>query len=123
MAKGDHNAVTVDDVTSVSTTEKKISSETNPGSDGIACPADQVLNLSCSVGAHANDDITVTVYGRLVTAGGWFEIKSFTIEAGDTDEHEIAQLFGLPYVDIGYVAAGSTDTPTVSTVATLAEVT
>lgn len=121
MAKGDWTAVTVDDVTSISTTEKKISSETAPGSNGINVPADQMLALSCSIGTHGTDKITVTAYGRLGTAGGWYEIKSFEIAAGDTDEHEIGVFFGAEYVDVGYVASGSTDTPTASTVAKLIE--
>lgn len=112
-----YSSVTVDDVTSISTTEKKISSETNPGSNGIQVDPNEILILSVSIGAHANDDITVTAYGRLGTSGGWYELKAFDVLAGDTDEHEIGVFMGVEYVDVGYVASGSTDTPTASTLA------
>lgn len=107
------SSVTVDNVTSISTSEKLISSETNPGSSGISILPNERCIYSVSIGTHSNDDITVTVYGRLASTGAWYEVKSFVIEAGDTDEHEVFDFLGGPeHVDVGFVASGSTDTPT-----------
>lgn len=112
-----YSTTTIDNVTSISTSEKLISSETNPGSNGIQQLPNERTLLSVSIGAHTTDSITVTVYGRHGTTGGWFTIKSFVIEASDSDEHEIADFLGGPeYIDIGYVASGSTDTPTATTI-------
>lgn len=112
------SSVTVDNVTSISTSEKKISSETNPGSSGISILPNQRCIFSVSIGAHANDDIDVTVYGRLNSTGAWFDLGiGFTIPAGDTDEHEVFDLLGGPeHVDVGFVASGSTDTPTATSI-------
>lgn len=111
-----YSSVTIDDVTSIGTSEKFISSETNPGGVISVLPNEMIV-LSTSIGTHGTDDITVTVYGSLDGGTSKYEVKSFLVPAGDTDEHEIGAFIGVPDLDIGYVASGSTDNPTASTLA------
>ena len=107
------STVTIDNVASIGTSEKLISAETNPGSAGISILPNERCIMSVSIGTHGTDDVTVTVYGRLASTGGWYLIKSFVIAAGDTDEHEVFDFLGGPeHVDVGFVASGSTDNPT-----------
>ena len=113
-----YSSITIDDVASIGTTEKFISDETNPGSH-ISVAPNEILLMSVSIGSHGTDDITVTAYGSIPgTDAERYEVQSFVIEAGDTDEHQIGPFIGINNVDVGYVASGSTDTPTASTKAT-----
>ena len=111
-------SISVDDVTSIGTTEQYISDETNPGSH-ISCAPNEIVVLSVEIGSHGTDDITVTLYGSIDgTDANRYELMSFVIPAGDTDEHHIGSVFGNPYIDVGYVASGTNDNPTATTTAT-----
>ncbi|WP_425404637.1 hypothetical protein [Hwanghaeella sp.] len=110
--------ITIDPITSVGTTEQRLKDKANPGSDGIAVAANEEIVISCSVGPHSTDSIFVKLYRSAQVSGvtKWFEVpaRSFEIEPGDEDEHEIFWGVGGGPFDIGVYASGSTDTPTVT---------
>ena len=97
-------------ITSVSTTEKFI--HTADGWQSLA--PNYLASIAVASGTHANDDITVTLYGSNDAGTTNFAIKSFQIAAGDTDQHLVASLAGVPHWDVGVVASGSSDTPTLT---------
>ena len=108
--------ITIDNVASVGTAEKKISSETNPGSDGIAVAANEAVTISCAVSAHATDTIYAKIYRSAQISGvtKWFLWKTVPIAAGNSDEVPLVSALGGGPYDIGFYASGSTDNPTVT---------
>jgi hypothetical protein len=95
------------DVTSVGTTEKFTSS--------ISIAPNEGLSLDVQSGSHGTDDITVALYASNDGGTTWAKTQEFTIPSGDTDAKSLGLIIGAPDVRLGFVASGSTDTPTLST--------
>lgn len=107
-------AVTIDALTSVGTTEKAISDETNPGATGIALAGNEAVYITAKCGAHGTDDITVKVYGSTDTGTNWALLQEVLIAATDVSETSLGSFLAIPNIDVAAVASGSTDNPTVT---------